>query len=170
MRYEPSMNPGANIAPDSSSLARFSWSAVDKRQAGHNPDGEASGLSGAPQLGHDAELVKVHRPRICRDRSLSVPLLARAGAIVVSEPEADFARDRALDQVAEHVFLHGFIEQILSSDGHCHRPVSRPDAEPAVYRRVRVAGTQVSRVDVLPESGVDEAAGQAAEVSPSGEA
>ena len=65
MRYEPSMTPGAIIVPDSSSGTSpgSPWSAFDKRQAGHNPDGEASGLSGAPQEGHDAELVKGSGPQ-----------------------------------------------------------------------------------------------------------
>ena len=115
----PTTDPAASVAMNGSSPASSSESALVKRQAGHSPAGEAPGVRGAPHRGQGVELTAM-------EAAYHRGPFGAAG--FGSKHETDFARKRALDDIAKHVLLNGRVQKIRAPEGDRYA-VSRPYAD-----------------------------------------
>src|SRR4051812_4432295 len=138
----PTVDPGLSVTDSSSAAPAASAKALAKRQAGHNPAGETAAVHGAP---HRAQGMDV------RGVGGSLPPHGDGGGRFGSERQTHLSRERALDQIAEYVLLHGRVQQIGASERNGH-PIGRSNAEACIQHLVRRTPPVIGNVEhVLPE-------------------
>src|SRR3954464_13581346 len=110
--------PGTRASGPSKSSAPLSDNTDASRQPAHNPAADAIGIERAPQRAHTKSVMSSPRSP--------------------SEPKADFAGQRAPDDIAEGVPLHRTIEQIVAAVRNRHRAIGGIDARVVVDERARL--------------------------------
>src|SRR6188768_1404738 len=107
-----------------------------RRHEGHNPAEDAPGANAVLQTSHEKPV-------------MFAPMNA-SWACTASELEADLAGHRSPDDVAEHVLLHRFVQQVGSTDRDGHLAVIRMHAEATVEQCISLGLTVIWGQDVLP--------------------